>query len=383
MEQELYETVMSPATHQVDAAEGIIRNVKVLGRVSANGRRYSDRAMEDGVRLYEGIKVNIDHPPLEVPGQSRSYVDGFGDLRNLRFVKKSSNGSGQDDGVFGDLHFNRKHHLAEQLVEDAVRFPKNFGLSHNAKGNLTGAEGNEVVESLTVARSVDIVGRPATNKSIFESEGYTMKKKTVKQILESNSQNKGAIRLKNLLEQDPAMMPVAAEPVEVDDGASGDEEVKNALAKAAAGIAKKAVSGEMDKQEAMKKFKELIGLAEKMEAGGAESEAGGDSNGGGDSNDNGEETTAVSESIKEALDELRTERKQWQKERREAEVKTLIESRNVEATGPRVKALVECTDEEIRKELLDSWPKVKKQNFHSPSILESHNEENQRPSWSK
>src|SRR5205823_5411501 len=46
----------------VDRDAGVIRGVKVLGRTSRNGREYSDRALAEAARFYEGIGVNLNHP---------------------------------------------------------------------------------------------------------------------------------------------------------------------------------------------------------------------------------------------------------------------------------------------------------------------------------
>src|SRR5262245_2140459 len=110
--------------HKVDREAGIIRAVKILGRESRNGRSYSDEALTQAVRLYEGLGVNIDHPQSKAVAD-RKFADGFGYLRNVRR---------QDDGVYGDLVFLKSHVLAEQICEAAERMPQQFGLSHHAEG---------------------------------------------------------------------------------------------------------------------------------------------------------------------------------------------------------------------------------------------------------
>src|SRR5690606_32058205 len=45
---------------RVDRAAGVIRGVKILGTTSRNGRTYTDAALEQAAKLYEGLGVNID-----------------------------------------------------------------------------------------------------------------------------------------------------------------------------------------------------------------------------------------------------------------------------------------------------------------------------------
>lgn len=145
---------------QVDRDAGVIRNVKVLGRTSRNGREYSERALQEACALYANCKVNVDHPERSAPNKERSFRDGFGVLRSPR-VKA--------EGVFADLHFLRAHPMAEQVCEAAERFPNSFGLSHNSDGHVVSRGGRAVVESIVKVRSVDIVGVPASTSGIFES----------------------------------------------------------------------------------------------------------------------------------------------------------------------------------------------------------------------
>ncbi|MEM1186810.1 MAG: hypothetical protein AAGI53_17630, partial [Planctomycetota bacterium] len=117
----LTERVVSPSI-RVDATRGIARNVKILGPESRNGRRYTESCMRAAVGLYEGARVNVDHPEGD-PQSTRSYADRFGSLKNVRYV--------EGRGLYGDLHFNPKHRIAEQFAWDAEHAPANVGLSHN------------------------------------------------------------------------------------------------------------------------------------------------------------------------------------------------------------------------------------------------------------
>ena len=56
---------------RVDRAAGVLRGVKLIGLESLNGRRYRPEALAAAVSLYEGAKVNVNHPkegPL-APGE--------------------------------------------------------------------------------------------------------------------------------------------------------------------------------------------------------------------------------------------------------------------------------------------------------------------------
>jgi hypothetical protein len=146
---------------RVDRTAGVIRGVKLLGLSSRNGRRYRKNALVDAVRLYEGAKVNINHPKGH-PLSPRDYQDRLGEIRGVEFRPS--------DGLFGDLHFNPKHALSEQLMWDAEHAPQNVGLSHNVLARTT-REGDEIaVEAITKVQSIDLVADPATTAGLFEHE---------------------------------------------------------------------------------------------------------------------------------------------------------------------------------------------------------------------
>ena len=92
---------------RVDCRQGVIRGVKVLGLRSRNGRTYLAEALASAVSLYEGAKVNVNHPRANPLGP-RDYQDRIGNLRNVS-VRAG-------EGLFADFHFNPKHALAEQLL---------------------------------------------------------------------------------------------------------------------------------------------------------------------------------------------------------------------------------------------------------------------------
>ena len=138
---------------------GVIRGVKLLGLRSQNGRRYSVAALRSAVSLYEGAKVNVNHPDRG-PMAARDYRDRLGVVRNVRLEASS--------GLFGDLHYNPKHALAQQLEWDAEHTPQNVGLSHNVLAKTRRDGEGVLVEAITRVQSVDLVADPATTSGLFE-----------------------------------------------------------------------------------------------------------------------------------------------------------------------------------------------------------------------
>jgi hypothetical protein len=144
----------------VDRAAGMIRGVKVLGLESRNGRTYLPEALAQAVPLYEGAKVNVNHPKGG-PQAPRDYQDRIGAIRNVALRT--------GEGLFADLFFNPKHALAEQLVWDAEHAPENVGFSHNVEARTSRAGDRVVVEAILRVQGVDLVADPATTRGLFES----------------------------------------------------------------------------------------------------------------------------------------------------------------------------------------------------------------------
>jgi hypothetical protein len=144
----------------VDREAGIIKGVKILGLESKNGRTYPKETAARAVGLYEGSKVNVNHPKGN-PGGPRDYQDRIGVLCNVRVEQG-------DGGLRGDFRFNPKHALAEQLVWDAEHSPENVGFSHNVEARTSRKDGRVIVEEITRVQSVDLVADPATTRGLFE-----------------------------------------------------------------------------------------------------------------------------------------------------------------------------------------------------------------------
>jgi hypothetical protein len=142
----------------------IVKDVKVLGIYSKNGRVYPLEVMQKALPKYEGIVVNLDHKPND----PRSVMDRFGQIENVYM--------GQD-GIYGDLVYNPEHPYAKAFEYFVNNQPTALGLSHAAIARTKmDRGGNETVEDIVELESVDLVAVPATNKNLFES--YT-------QIMES------------------------------------------------------------------------------------------------------------------------------------------------------------------------------------------------------
>lgn len=143
----------------VDRDNGVVRGVKLIGLSSANGREYLPEALTAARAMYEGAKVNINHPAKAT--DPRNYGDRFGCVKNV-CVKA--------DGLYGDLHYNPKHPIAEQFAWDAENQPANVGMSHVVEGRTANRGGKVVVEEIKKVRSVDVVADPATTRGLFEQQ---------------------------------------------------------------------------------------------------------------------------------------------------------------------------------------------------------------------
>ncbi|TWT30339.1 hypothetical protein KOR34_48970 [Posidoniimonas corsicana] len=148
-------------TLRLDRAASVLRGVKLLGLTSRNQRRYQEHALRRAAPLYEGARVNVNHPAGD-PLAPRDYRDRLGVIRGVELRP--------GEGLFAALHFNPKHPLAEQLVWDAEHAPQNVGLSHNVLARTAQREGQTIVEAIEHVRSVDLVADPATTDGLFEHQ---------------------------------------------------------------------------------------------------------------------------------------------------------------------------------------------------------------------
>ena len=322
----LLELTFSDA-HTVDREAGVIRGVKVLGRESRNGREYSNRALHEAAKLYEGIAVNLNHPDRRALQLERPVEAGFGWLEAARV---------ESDGVFADLHYLRSHGLAAVLVEAAERNPRRFGLSHNAEGRVARRDGKTIVESIEKVRSVDVVQNPATNAGLFESEERKMSIRTVKEVF---AEHGGP--LVRLLE-DGALGGYAGAPVDVASASSGDDQVAAAFKAMIGGVLDDA---SLDLKAKLAKIRDILKAQEKLT--------------GGDASDATASEPPVVESasaatasdpavrqLVERLDRLETENA----------CRALLEVHHRSCDTTRLKALAALGSEDERIRLIESWP---------------------------
>lgn len=152
---------------KVDRDKGFIYGVTLLGPVSKNGRRYTESARKKAAQLYEGKPVNFDH--ADEPGGPRKFLDRGGWIEHA-YVDPA------DGKVKGDIGVLLTSAGGPMLLEIADRKPSLCGFSHDVEGQLEmGRDGIQEVVDITEVTSVDAVDRPATTKTIFESETPTMK----------------------------------------------------------------------------------------------------------------------------------------------------------------------------------------------------------------
>lgn len=226
------ELVRGSKPHPVDRANGIIRHVKVVGKQSPNthgihgveGTLYTTEALEGAKALYEGLKVNIDHPPREKPGKERSSYDRLGKLVDCVV---------EDGELYADLHLLKAHPMAERLMEAAEKMPDAFALSHNALGKGDVRNKIYVITEIPEVRSVDIVADGGTCASLFEGRSMA-KKTTVRKLLERLSKDRKAFdlakrkRMRSLLEDDSAT-GMDAEMEEADEAGDHRDHLYNAM----------------------------------------------------------------------------------------------------------------------------------------------------------
>lgn len=220
---------ISRSPYRVDRDQGIIYRVKVVGRESPNthemrnvdGTIYTQEALENALPLYEGLKVNLNHPSRKDPHQDRDSEDGLGKLVNCRI---------EDGEMYADLHILTSHPFAPRLFEAAEKMPDMFGLSHNASGRGEVKDGKFLIREIPSVRSVDLVRDPATTHGLFESrEKRKTIMKTLRSILESSKAKKS---FKKILEsKDKAIKALLEEeyPKSIDEadeeggGVDGDD----------------------------------------------------------------------------------------------------------------------------------------------------------------
>lgn len=340
--EETYQTGNKPV---VDRDAGVIRHAKILGRTSKNNggnRIYSDKALSEAAKLYEGIGVNTDHPGSDAPNKNRSVRDALGWIENVKV---------EADGVYGDLHVLREHELAGVLFETAERNPSRLGLSHNAYGEAVNRRGKRIVESVSQVRSVDLVQNPATVNSLFESEdpmplSKKFKLKNLIETLDAKSNDRKC--LTKLIEMDGMPMDMESTPVDVpvesaESAPTADEAARSAF--------KAAINAILDDdaltwEDTKKKISEMVSTLAKM--------AGGDPMAETPAEESSEEVP-VPESLQEQFNQLKA--KLADKEATET-VRNLLESKGIAIKPSRIAALKATGDKKVQAELIEDWKRA-------------------------
>src|SRR5262245_11972679 len=249
----------------VDREAGVIRNVKVLGRTSRNRRTYTEACQQEACArgLYEGAPVYIDHARDHqgrgAPYAARKASERFGTLRAARQ---------QGDATRADLYYLTHHPMAAQVAEAAEKGLARFGLSHNAEcEGERHADGSVTVHTITEVRSVDVVDDPATADSFLEQTRGPAVSTTYHDFFEAWERHlpaAGRRRIRAILEQGDdylgGQMSADAPPMPGDDASAADagDAIGTALQQAIVALVEKAMSGEMDKAEAIKKIRKLF-----------------------------------------------------------------------------------------------------------------------------
>lgn len=203
---------------RVDREKGIVRDVKILGWTSANGRRYEPSGVT--AALYEGKVVKSDHVK---PGQNRSVRDSFAWLEGVNI---------RADGVYAKQLrlLNPKGEFEQRVLSAAESAPHVFGLSHTARGREKAGSRGSIIEAVESVQSVDLVDDPASVAGLYESRRFSVKL-TVKEIMEA-LQSKRPKYVKKLSEAVEAglMSPDAAMdmPPEEETGADHEQAILDA-----------------------------------------------------------------------------------------------------------------------------------------------------------
>ncbi len=303
-------------------AEGVIEGAKLVGNVSVNGRQYGDQVIAEAIGRYNGAKVYLNHPSDRTLGD-RDFNDWVGVVENAR---------AQRGGGYGDIKLRQKHARYGEICEAVEHFPRDFGLSHVADIDSEKRGAVEHVTRIGEVFSVDIVTDPATTNGIRESR--TMKKQTIKQVLESTKASKSVFRKVIVEMVEGGAVPETTE-VAIDPGAGEDESIKAGIM---AAIAKKLESATPDE---LKKVLKALAIGDSV----SELVAGG--NGTPEPAPNAAPATPEAKAVEE--------NRKLAAKLATMEAKTMLLESGREATAIRIKA-VAAAEESDRKSLVESFP---------------------------
>jgi hypothetical protein len=161
----ILEYVAGPPAGKIDPGKAAIYGVKILGEQSANppphNNFYPIQTRRASAKLFENIRVFLNHPARENAAGTRPYQDAMGLLVNVREA---------GDGLRADWLFPPKHPLAENVLWDAQHAENGLAFSINAEADKIRFDGDrKVIEKFARVNSVDLVSRGATVSGLFES----------------------------------------------------------------------------------------------------------------------------------------------------------------------------------------------------------------------
>lgn len=355
----LLETVYQESIERVDAQNGVLYGVKLLGENSRNKRRYSKEAMKRAVSKYDEVNSYVDHPDRERLSEDRKFNQWSGVFRNPRYV--------EGKGIFADLHLRQKGTYFEGILEAAQKFPTALGFSHVAEGESKLDGETEIIESIREVFSVDLVMDPATTAGIFESYQHH----SLREAVDALPEYEGRELLIEILDnsymrdgmgfgKDQPTDPVGQLTALVGQLTAALADALKSIAKAnsSASAAKAAPPAGNPNQPP--------GTPPNKEAGGNPFE---------DKPAEGEEDE-MSDEDKDKIAAFESKQRELERQNAELQAKNLLLESGRQATTVRVKALANCETDEERNELLESWPKIEQANrpARSPALLESDEE---------
>jgi len=173
-------TLVDLKSSQIDKDNNIIRKVAILSTEALDTdnkifRKFTDRAMNDAITVFNGALARIDHDrDNQSTTESRGVRTGYGVYQNVRR---------EGNKIFGDLHLWDCEN-ARKVMSIAERTPNAVGNSIHAGGIIReNDDGIEIVEQLTPRTkygfkpSIDLVEDPAATISLYQSKRNKTKKK--------------------------------------------------------------------------------------------------------------------------------------------------------------------------------------------------------------
>lgn len=147
------------ASSVLDKENGIVRDVVLLtgNKTSANKTFYTEKALAEAVKRYEGAKMFIDHGKDAV----RSVRDLGGVYKNVRL---------QENFLKADLHLLPNKTVREIVIPIAEAKPNGVGLSIRDRGKGREENGVFLVEGFAPKGpySIDLVTEASVNRNLFE-----------------------------------------------------------------------------------------------------------------------------------------------------------------------------------------------------------------------